>query len=89
MPRYYNVNSTGSCIPNMLKQFHPQTGGLRWLGVLYVMSETQARFGSATSNCRSSTFAATGSVCLLSVVETNLRFHLARNPVSRISVRTR
>src|ERR1700761_3902599 len=31
-----------SCIPNMLKQPHPQTGGLRWLGVLYVMSETQA-----------------------------------------------
>jgi hypothetical protein len=22
------------CIPNMLKQFHPHTGGLRWLGVL-------------------------------------------------------
>ena len=24
----------GHCIPNMLKQRHPQEGGLRWLGVL-------------------------------------------------------
>jgi hypothetical protein len=23
----------GHCIPNMLKQHHPQAGGLRWLGV--------------------------------------------------------
>ncbi|MBT2794774.1 hypothetical protein J7I88_29420 [Paraburkholderia strydomiana] len=54
------------------------------------MSETHARLGSATSNSLSSTFAATGSVCLLSVVETNLRFELARRPpASRITVRTR
>jgi hypothetical protein len=33
MPRYYNINSSGYCIPEMLKQFHPHTGGLRWLGV--------------------------------------------------------
>jgi hypothetical protein len=31
-------NSVGHCIPDMLKQLHPRTGGLRWLGVLYVMS---------------------------------------------------
>src|SRR5258705_12142283 len=36
--RYCNINSTGSCIPNMLKQHHPHTGRLRWLGVLYVSS---------------------------------------------------
>src|SRR2546427_7345221 len=29
----------------------------------YVMSDTQAVFGAATVNCRSSTFAATGSPC--------------------------
>ena len=28
----------GYCIPNMLKQLHPRMGGLRWLGVQYVMS---------------------------------------------------
>ena len=28
------ANSHGFCIPNMLKQFHPHAGGLRWLGVL-------------------------------------------------------
>ena len=33
--------SPESCIPNMLKQLHPHTGGLRWLGVLYVMSTVQ------------------------------------------------
>lgn len=42
MPRHRNVNSSGSCIPNMLKQFHPRTGGLRWLGVPYVKSDTQS-----------------------------------------------
>ncbi|MET3632431.1 hypothetical protein ABIC51_007292 [Burkholderia sp. 572] len=42
MPRYCNVNSSGSCIPNMLKQLHPRTGGLRWLGVPYVKSDTQS-----------------------------------------------
>ena len=31
--RYCNINSTGSCIPDMLKQLHPHAGGLRWLGV--------------------------------------------------------
>ena len=46
MPRHYNVNSTGSCIPNMLKQLHPHTGGLRWLGVLHVMSHDQTWFGA-------------------------------------------
>jgi hypothetical protein len=34
MPRYYDVNSPGFCIPDMLKQLHPHAGGLRWLGVL-------------------------------------------------------
>lgn len=33
MPQYSNFNFFGDCIPNMLKQFHPHTGGLRWLGV--------------------------------------------------------
>jgi hypothetical protein len=31
-------NFIGRCIPNMLKQRHPHAGGLRWLGVPYVMS---------------------------------------------------
>jgi hypothetical protein len=31
---HHNDNFAGYCIPNMLKQFHPQEGGLRWLGVL-------------------------------------------------------
>ena len=26
MPRYYDVDSSGYCIPNMLKQLHPQYG---------------------------------------------------------------
>jgi hypothetical protein len=43
MPRYYNINSTGSCIPNMLKQLHPRAGGLRWLGVPYVSSTRHER----------------------------------------------
>jgi hypothetical protein len=43
MPRYCDINSTGSCIPDMLKQLHPRTGGLRWLGVLYVSSIRQLR----------------------------------------------
>jgi len=30
------------CIPNMLKQLYPQKGGLRWLGVPYVKSDTQS-----------------------------------------------
>ncbi len=34
MLRFYSVNSSGYCIPHMLNQFHPHTGGLRWLGVL-------------------------------------------------------
>lgn len=42
------------------------------------MSDTNARLGSLTSNCRPSRFSATGKVCLLSVVETNLRFYLVR-----------
>lgn len=42
MPRYCNINSSGYCIPDMLKQFHPHTGGLRWLGVPYVKSETHS-----------------------------------------------
>jgi hypothetical protein len=37
--RYYNVNVSGYCIPDMLKQLHPHAGGLRWLGVLYVSSD--------------------------------------------------
>jgi hypothetical protein len=41
MPRYRNINSTGFCIPNMLKQLHPHAGGLCWLGVLYVSSICQ------------------------------------------------
>lgn len=40
-PVLHNFNSAGSCIPNMLKKLHPQTGGLRWLGVLQVMSQLQ------------------------------------------------
>jgi hypothetical protein len=36
-----NNNSVGHCIPDMLKQLHPHAGGLRWLGVLYVMSVLQ------------------------------------------------
>jgi len=38
MPRYCNINSAGSSIPNMLKQLHARAGGLRWPGVLYVSS---------------------------------------------------
>jgi hypothetical protein len=38
--RYCNI--VEPCIPNMLKQHHPHVGGLRWLGVLYVMSATHS-----------------------------------------------
>ncbi len=54
MPRYRNINSAGSCIPDMLKQLHPRTGGLRWLGVPYVISPTHARFTGQPPNRRSS-----------------------------------
>lgn len=45
-----NVAVAGYCIPDMLKQLHPHTGGLRWLGVLKVMSPTQATLGLLTVN---------------------------------------
>ena len=56
MPRYCNVNFSGYCIPDMLKQLHPHTGGLRWLGVLYVISVTHALLGCETVNWRCSRF---------------------------------
>jgi hypothetical protein len=37
--------NAGYCIPNMLKQLHPLAGGLRWLGVLYVISLVQTWLG--------------------------------------------
>ncbi|CAM2197935.1 conserved protein of unknown function [Paraburkholderia kururiensis] len=42
MPRHNNVNFSGYCIPNMLKQHYPHKGGLRWLSVPYVKSDTQS-----------------------------------------------
>jgi hypothetical protein len=32
--RYCNINPDEQCIPDMLKQLGPHSGGLRWLGVL-------------------------------------------------------
>ena len=57
----------GHCIPNMLKQRHPQEGGLRWLGVLYVMSPLHARFDTDTVKLGFSRFGAIGRSCRLSV----------------------
>jgi len=52
--------TAGYCIPNMLKQLHPLAGGLRWLGVPYVMSLTQASFGRVGAKVCSNRFGATG-----------------------------
>src|SRR5882757_6372385 len=41
-------NIVEHCIPNMLKQRHPNEGGLRWLGVLNVISPTHTELGVAT-----------------------------------------
>ena|ERR1035437_3207994 len=73
------------CIPNMLKQRHPNEGGLRWLGVLYVMSPTHAWLGAATVKLRLRRFGAIGRPCLLSVVTTRKR----RLPRARIGVQAR
>jgi hypothetical protein len=50
MPRNCKVNFSGYCIPDMLKQLHPHAGGLRWLGVPYVKSDTQSWFGRSALN---------------------------------------
>ena len=39
MSRYNSNKFTEPCIPDMLKQLHPHAGGLRWLGVQYVISQ--------------------------------------------------
>ena len=50
----HNVDKfAGPCIPDMLKQLHPLAGGLRWLGVLYVMSAAQTWFARLISRLRS------------------------------------
>ena len=69
--------------PTTLREYRSSTTARYsqpWAVRIYVISDTHAQFGRATSNCRFSMFSATGSVCRLSVVETNLRFHFARKP---------
>ncbi len=54
-----------------------------------VMSETQAQFAVAGSNCRLSRLSAIGRAWRRSVVWTNLRFQTGRRPLIRLSDRTR
>lgn len=56
--RYCNVNSSGALHSKHAQATHLHTGGLRWLGVLYVMSVTQILFASSTSKLRLTRFGA-------------------------------
>lgn len=62
MPRYNNVNFSGYCIPNMLKQHYPHKGGLRWLGVHSEMSVTHFSLGASAWKSRLMMFSGAGLI---------------------------